>query len=270
MVTVGDQISSLESPARFIDVCTVQEHRSPPTEVPAALPMKVPVSAAYLKEYPKLSNRYDALSEESEEGRFLRPRMAVWGAKKTRVGSLRKEEEVAVRGDPKPSGMSVGGDPFLKPPQEISNVERSVDKEVPLNAVAEDQFIDLTIDSGAGENVMPEHIAPKTPTQYSSEQAAGVVYTAANGETMPNKGKKVLQVITREGQRKAMNMQVTDVHKPLMSVAKICDAGHTVVFKPDGGYIHNTHTGEHTHFRRENNVYRLTVKLHEADFVRQG
>ena len=96
------------------------------------------------------------------------------------------------------------------------------------------------------------------------------MYTAANGEIMPNRGKKVLKVITREGQTKTMNMQVTDVNKALMSVARICDAGHTVVFKPEGGVIRNNKTGDETKFRRENNVYRMTVKLHEEGFARQG
>ena len=55
-----------------------------------------------------------------------------------------------------------------------------------------------------------------------------------------------------------------------MSVAKICDAGHTVMFREDGGVIRNNKTGEETKFRRENNVYRMTVKLNEKGFARQG
>ena len=50
---------------------------------------------------------------------------------------------------------------------------------------------------------------------------------------MPNSGKKVLCVITKEGHTRAMNMQSTDVNKALMSVATICDAGNTVMFKKD-------------------------------------
>ena len=87
---------------------------------------------------------------------------------------------------------------------------------------------------------------------------------------MPNCGRKVVQVVTNEGQRKSMNMQITHVNRALMSVAKICDAGHTVVFKPNGGFIRNNKTGEETKFRRENNVYRMTVKLNELGFARQG
>ena len=134
----------------------------------------------------------------------------------------------------------------------------------------DDQFLELTVDSGAGENVMNEKMAPRTPLRYSDEQDAGVLYTTANGETMPNRGKKVLHVVTKEGHTRAMNMQITDVNKALMSVARICDAGNTVIFKKDGGIIKNNKTGEETKFRRENNVYRMTVKLHESGFARQG
>ena len=96
------------------------------------------------------------------------------------------------------------------------------------------------------------------------------MYTAANGGTMPNKGCKRVKVTTNEGQLRTMNMQITDVNRALMSVAKICDAGHTVTFSTDGGVIRNNKTGEETKFRRENNVYRMTLKLNELGFARQG
>ena len=94
------------------------------------------------------------------------------------------------------------------------------------------------------------------------------MYMAANGETMPNRGMKKIRVITKEGQSRNLNMQITDVNKPLMSVAKICDAGHTVVFTKSGSVIKNHETGEETKFRRENTIYRMTVKLADSDFGR--
>ena len=96
------------------------------------------------------------------------------------------------------------------------------------------------------------------------------MYTAANGDMMPNRGCKKVKVTTNEGQLRTMNMQVTDVNRALMSVAKICDAGHTVTFTTDGGVIQNSRSGEETKFRRENNVYRMKVKLNEMGFARQG
>ena len=141
-------------------------------------------------------------------------------------------------------------------------------QQVEMSHVGREDRMELTIDAGAGENVMPEYMAPNTPVMQSKE--AGVVYTAANGDTMPNRGRKVVKVTTNEGQSKSMNMQITDVNRALMSVAKICDAGHTVMFRDDGGVIRNNKTGEETKFRRENNVYRMTVKLNDVGFARQG
>ena len=128
--------------------------------------------------------------------------------------------------------------------------------------------MELTIASGAGENVMPGYMAPSTPVTESKE--AGVMYTAANGDMMPNRGCKRVKVTTHEGQLRTMNMQITDVNRALMSVAKICDAGHTVTFNHTGGVIRNNQSGEETKFRRENNVYRMTVKVNEQGFARQG
>ena len=117
---------------------------------------------------------------------------------------------------------------------------------------------------------MPEHMAPKFKLRRSEEQDAGVVYSAANGETMPNRGKKDLKVKTDEGQTRMLHMQVTDVNLALLSVARVCDAGHTVLFTEHGGVIRNKKTGEETTFNRENNVYRMRVQLCEGDFTRQG
>ena len=56
-------------------------------------------------------------------------------------------------------------------------------------------------------------------------------------------------------------MQVTDVRKPLMSVSKICDAGHEVVFNKTGGKIIHLEGGQITKFDRVEDVYRLHVRL---------
>ena len=153
---------------------------------------------------------------------------------------------------------------------EIDHLGGDKKKEVQLSSVFDDQFLDLAVDSGAGENVVKEKMEPRTPLRYSDEQHAGVHYTTANGEIMPNSGKKVLHVVTKEGHSWAMNMQITDVNKPLMSLAKICDAGNSVIFKKDGGIIENNKSGEETKFRRESHVYRMTLKLHESGSARQG
>ena len=140
-----------------------------------------------------------------------------------------------------------------------------------MSHVSNSKYLELTVDSGAAENVMPKYMAPGTPVVPSDEQAAGVVYSAANGDLMPNRGMKSVPILTGEGQARKINMQITDVNRALMSVAKVCDAGHTVLFTTTGGVIRNTTTGEETTFNRENNVYRMRVKLNElSGFQRQG
>ena len=57
-----------------------------------------------------------------------------------------------------------------------------------------------------------------------------------------------------------------------MSVARICDAGHRVVFAKDGGSIEHEVTGQTTKFKRVDNVYRLKVGIADDKpvFSRQG
>ena len=128
-----------------------------------------------------------------------------------------------------------------------------------LRDAAEDMWI--TIDSGASENVISEKMAPQFKVKPSQGSREGVRYVTANGETMANRGEKDVKVLTSEGHRCLLKMQVTDVKKPLMSVAQICDASHRVVFTKEGGSIEHEVTGQTTQFNRVDNVYRLKVGI---------
>ena len=129
----------------------------------------------------------------------------------------------------------------------------------------------LTVDSGVFENVISPKQAPNAKVRPSEGSIGGVKYVTANGEVIDNQGEKVVKVVTNEGQRCKLTMQVTDVSKPLMSVSRICDAGHQVVFKSEGGYIEHLNTGQRTNFNRVDNVYRLQVRVaNEPGFTRQG
>ena len=140
-----------------------------------------------------------------------------------------------------------------------------------VNNVLQQDYIEITVDSGASENVMLKHMAPGTPVEHSEEQDKGTLYVAANGDLMPNRGKKNVPILMKEGQQRKINMQITDVNRALPSVAKVCDAGHTVTFTSKGGTIHNLETV------RDRNVYRLRVSVTgdsrpplRKDFQRQG
>ena len=127
------------------------------------------------------------------------------------------------------------------------------------NVEGETETLTLTIDSGASENVMAESMAPQCQTKPSRGSKTGVKYVAANGNIMPNRGQKEVKVVTKEGHKCMLQMQVTDVRKALMSVSKICDAGHEVKFTKEGGEIKHIKTGQKTKFARVDDVYRLEV-----------
>ena len=198
------------------------------------------------KHFPKLSNRFAALSQDDVD--YSVP-MKVGPCSVTNTTNGQRKPRT--RWERKLEIGAVG-----------------VCQKVEVSHLGKTGHMDLTIDSGAGENVMPGHLAPNTPVTESTE--SGTMYTAANGDMMPNRGCKRVKVRTQEGQLRTMNMQVTDVNRALLSVAKICDTGHTVTFTSEGGTIRNTKSGEETKFRRENNVYRLAVQLSEQGFPRQG
>ena len=55
----------------------------------------------------------------------------------------------------------------------------------------------------------------------------------ANGTTMPDRGEKILPVILNNGEECNLRMQITDVHRALHGVSRVCDSGHTVTFRKD-------------------------------------
>ena len=53
----------------------------------------------------------------------------------------------------------------------------------------------ITLDSGAGVNVWPEHMLPDVPMRAPEP---GLRMTAANGTEIPSKGVKVVECVAKE------------------------------------------------------------------------
>ena len=87
-------------------------------------------------------------------------------------------------------------------------------------------------------------------------------------------------MVTKQGQWKNMTFQVCDVTRPLASVSKIVETGHSVVFNPPqdprGSYIQNYRTGEKMWLTQKDGVYVLETKvaptMHQTmpSFARHG
>lgn len=108
---------------------------------------------------------------------------------------------------------------------------------IELNAVelctvhhSEDEVMEITLDSGAGEPVAaPEHF-PTCPVVDSPGSLSGQKYLGPGGEEIPNLG-QISTLMSIEGQREGkFTFQAAPVRKPLLAVSSVNDKGNLVVF----------------------------------------
>ena len=72
---------------------------------------------------------------------------------------------------------------------------------------------------------------PGFEIKQTKASMSGVKYASAIEEEILNMGEVVLTMITAEGTKRRMKLQAAQVSRPLASVKRICEAGHTVVFQ---------------------------------------
>ena len=118
--------------------------------------------------------------------------------------------------------------------------------------------VSAIIDSGAVEHVLPPNCLPRVRMTESPGSRAGKRYLSATGEAIPNLGQKVLYGKTREGQPRNITFQIAPVRKPLISVARMGDAGNDVMLT-DKPHIRNRLTGQVTALRREGKTFILDL-----------
>ena len=127
-----------------------------------------------------------------------------------------------------------------------------------LNAIGtESGWVKITavVDSGAGDNVLPQKELPFIPLAPTARSKAGRGFCGPSGEPIKNFGQKRVDVRTTEGQARATTWQVANVRRPLMSVSKMTKAGNDVRFNDKTPHIHNLKTGEKTVMRKEGNIF---------------
>ena len=67
----------------------------------------------------------------------------------------------------------------------------------------------------------------------------GQLYGGATGHKVPIMGEQQILGVLPGGTERAMTWQVAEVTRPLLSVGKMCDAGHQVLFGRNGGGDHH-------------------------------
>ena len=137
------------------------------------------------------------------------------------------------------------------------------DENRPINAIGsgsiaspgEWQKIELAVDSGAAETVMPHNLVLDHEIVETQASRSGMCYASATDEPIPNLGELRLPLVTNEGTCRGMRFQAAPVSRPLGSVKRICQSGHRVMFDEDGSYIENKATGEINWLREDNGNY---------------
>ena len=115
--------------------------------------------------------------------------------------------------------------------------------------------IEITVDSGACETVMPPGLCTGISISQSS-CSHGAEYEVANGETIPNLGERRCHMMTLGStMAKKIVFQVADVHKPLLSISRCADMGFRCHLGKEGGFMEDTVTGEHIPLHRRDNLY---------------
>ena len=119
--------------------------------------------------------------------------------------------------------------------------------------------ISTAVDSGAIESVIDAEAVPGYEVRETPASKAGVTYVSATGEDIPNLGEVILPFLTNERTKRAMKMQAAEVTRPLASVKRICEAGHTVVFDEGCSFIYNKTSGEVNYLREDAGNYMFDV-----------
>ena len=105
--------------------------------------------------------------------------------------------------------------------------------------------IEVIVDSGACETVMPRNLCQLIPLVPSAQSLAKVEYEVASGKNIPNLGERHCEVYA-DGYPDPllMHFQVADVHRPLLSLSKAADMGFRSYLDNNGGWLEDVESGE--------------------------
>ena len=114
--------------------------------------------------------------------------------------------------------------------------------------------VEFLVDSGASATVIgPDSVKAVRPSDPNPSKN----YRLADGSLIPNKGEKSFLGLTEEGIARKLKAQVTDVDRPVMSVAQIVQNGGRVVLDRKGSYVEGG--GRKIALAYEGGLYKLTL-----------
>ena len=118
-----------------------------------------------------------------------------------------------------------------------------------------------TIYSGCVDRVFPWELLPSVQMEPSPMSQQGRAYVSAAAEPINNLGQDHLKLRTNEGDRKRITFQVAPTRKPLVSIARLNDAGNDVNLHADRPHILHNATGERIELRRVGKAYTVDLSV---------
>ena len=100
----------------------------------------------------------------------------------------------------------------------------------------------------------------------SPQKLSGMEYEVANGQTIANLGeRRCLLMTVGATSAKRITFQVADIHKPLLSITKVADAGYECYLGKNGGWLHDDWTGESIPIARKGNLYVMRAWVRQEE-----
>ena len=131
--------------------------------------------------------------------------------------------------------------------------------------------IEITIDSGACDTVMPTSMCPHISVLSNELSRRGLGYEVANGAGLKNHGeRRCILMSENSDQAKRITFQCANVHKPLLSVSRVADLGYECVLNAEGGELRDMVTGDKIPLHRKGNLYTMRAWVREDDSLFSG
>ena len=112
------------------------------------------------------------------------------------------------------------------------------------------------MDSGACDPVVPISCCSNIEVVESEARRNGMEYEFANGATIRNEGERRCLLMTVGAKLpKKLTFRVAVVHKPLLSITRIADAGFDCWLSQFGGVLWDNWSDEVIPIQRKGNLY---------------
>ena len=96
---------------------------------------------------------------------------------------------------------------------------------------------EMGVDNGASDTVVDPDMIPNIAIEDGDQKRRGTTYEIATGELIPNLGEKRFVGVTENEVMMRLIARVADVNNPLLSVRKMLQSGHLVVFVAPGATL---------------------------------